>query len=616
MLKGLFCLVLFAACCRVSAAPEQWIEITSPHFTLYSDAGEKQARHTLDQFERMRWLFQTMFPKANVDPSQPLVVVAARNEKSFQGLEPADYLRKGSLNLSGYFLRTSDKNYILVRLDATFEHPFAQIYHEYTHMQFAADGEWMPLWLNEGLAEFFQNTEIRDKDVLLGEPSANDILFLRENKIIPLPELLKIDASSPYYHEEQKGSVFYAESWALTHWLMISDRQTNGHRLHDYLDLVSKHEDPLVAGQKAFGDLGRMQSGLMDYIRNARYQEFQISSAASPIDQSTYKVQHLTDAQAQAVRADVLAYVKRVDESRALLNAVLKADPNNVQALETRGFLAYRDGEHDEARKWYGQAIKLDSQNFLAFYHYASLAMQQPDAAQDKEIETDLRAAIRLNPRFAQAYDLLAEYFAMNHRNLEEAHLLNAKAVQLDPSNIYYRLNTANVLMYAEHYAAALTVLNTALKVARNPQEISMVQNRINEIQSFQAERARIEKEAKAQADAQAEAVPVSAVYVAETALKRPTMPVNGPKHMVDGVIRGVSCIPPAELEFRVERPGKTVALYINDYFKLDLSVLNFTPAGSMNPCTDFEGMKAKVNYIDSSDKTIDGQIVSVELRK
>ena len=615
MLKGLFCLFLIAACCRASAAPEQWIEITSPHFTLYSDAGEKQARHTLDQFERMRWLFQTMFPKANVDPAQPIIVVAARNEKSFQGLEPAEYLDKGSLNLSGYFLGTSDKNYILVRLDATFEHPFAQIYHEYTHLQFAADGEWMPTWLNEGLAEFFQNTEIRDKDVLLGEPSANDILYLRENKIIPLPVLLKVDASSPYYHEEQKGSVFYAESWALTHLLMITDRQKNGHRLHDYIDLVSKQEDPLVAGQKAFGDLGRMESELMSYIRDARYQEFQISSAASPIDQSTYKMQPLTDVQAQAIRADVLACIKRVDESRALLDAVLKADPNNVQALETRGFLAYRDGDYDQARNWYGQAVKLDSQNFLAFYHYASLAMRQPGAAQDKEIETDLRTAIRLNPRFAQAYDLLAEYFARGHQNLEEAHLLNAKAVQLDPGNLYYRLNTASVLMSAGHYAAALTVLNTATKVAKNPQELSMVQNRINEIQSFQAERANMEK-ARAQATAQAEAVPVSTAYVAETPLKHPTMPANGPKHVVDGVIRGVSCIPPAELEFRIERPGKTVALYINDYFKLDLSVLNFTPSGSMNPCTDFEGMKAKVNYIDSSDKTVGGQIVAVELRK
>src|SRR5579862_3974649 len=161
MLRKLSCLVLLAMCCRAIAATEQWIEIRSPHFTLYSDTGEKQARHTLDQFERMRWLYQTLFPKANVDPAEPIVVVAARNEKIFQTLEPADYLKKGALNLGGYFVKQQDRNYILLRLDTTFEHPFATVYHEYTHLQFAADGEWMPLWFGEGLAEFFQNTEIR-----------------------------------------------------------------------------------------------------------------------------------------------------------------------------------------------------------------------------------------------------------------------------------------------------------------------------------------------------------------------------------------------------------------------------------------------------------------------
>lgn len=35
-----------------------------------------------------------------------------------------------------------------------------------------------------------------------------------------------------------------------------------------------------------------------------------------------------------------------------------------------------------------------------------------------------------------------------------------------------------------------------------------------------------------------------------------------------------------------------------------------------MNPCTDIEGMKAKVEYAEVSDKTISGQILSIELSK
>ena len=231
MERQISCLLLFAAlvCRPCAAATEQWIEIRSAHFTVLTDASEKQGRHVTDQFERMRWVFQKFLPKASVDPTEPIVVVAAKNEKVFDTMEPAAYLAKGQIKLGGYYMHTQEKNYILLQLGAEYEHPFASVYHEYTHVQFAGAAEWMPLWLNEGLAEFMQNTEISDKDVLLGEPSDDDIRYLLQNRLIPLSVLFKVDATSPYYHEEQKGSVFYAESWALIHYVMVADREKHTH---------------------------------------------------------------------------------------------------------------------------------------------------------------------------------------------------------------------------------------------------------------------------------------------------------------------------------------------------------------------------------------------------
>jgi cytochrome c-type biogenesis protein CcmH/NrfG len=42
-----------------------------------------------------------------------------------------------------------------------------------------------------------------------------------------------VDYNSPYYHEENKGSIFYAESWALTHY-EVKDARENTHRWTDY----------------------------------------------------------------------------------------------------------------------------------------------------------------------------------------------------------------------------------------------------------------------------------------------------------------------------------------------------------------------------------------------
>jgi len=618
-----FCLVLIAAAlCRPAlGATEQWIEIRSAHFTLVTDANEKQSRHVLDQFERMRWVFQTLFPKANVDPAEPIVVVAAKNEKVFDAMEPATYLARGQMKLGGYYMHTREKNYILLRLDAEFEHPYATVYHEYTHVQFAGAAEWMPLWLNEGMAEFMQNTDIRDKDVLLGQPSADDILYLRQNRLIPLDVLFKVDASSPYYHEEQKGSVFYAESWALTHYLMVTAHDKHAQYIDDYMTLMSRHEDPVTAAQKAFGDLKQLQESLESYIQFSNYKEFVMSSAAAPIDESTYKVRAMTPVEADAARADVLAYVDRTDDARALLNSVLKEDPNNVQAHETMGYLEFRAGNRDEARRWFGDAVKLDSQDYLAYYYFATLSMSDGGADDGKEIEDSLHAAIRLNSRFAPAYDRLAAYFAMKRENLDEARRLNFYAVQLDPGNAGYRVNAANTLMMMERYDDAMTVLHAAAKVAKDPGEAAMVQSRIDSVEQFRAAREKetaYEKQqgadlVKAQADAQAGSV----VTVIPEPPKHPTMPATGPRHATAGVIHGAVCSYPSGLEFRVENAaGKAVTLYSNDFFKIELTVVGFAPKGDINPCTDFEGMKARVQYVESTDKTVDGQVVAVELRK
>ena len=122
--------MLSALCGSAYASVPQWVEVSSPHFKVITDSNEKQARHILDQFERMRWVFQALFPNFNVDPVSPVLVLAVKNSKEFQTLEPAAYLAKGQMKLGGLFLSVPDKNYVLLRLDSDEEHPFSTIYHE------------------------------------------------------------------------------------------------------------------------------------------------------------------------------------------------------------------------------------------------------------------------------------------------------------------------------------------------------------------------------------------------------------------------------------------------------------------------------------------------------
>ena len=122
-----------------------------------------------------------------------------------------------------------------------------------------------------------------------------------------------------------------------------------------------------------------------------------------------------------------------------------------------------------EARKWYQQAAKLAPGSYLANYYFGEFSLRGGGDVKDPDVESSLRAAIRLNPNFAPPYDALAGLLAMRHENLDEAHLLSVQAIQLDPLNLTYRMNASSVLMTMSRYTDAAAVLRIALKVAKIP---------------------------------------------------------------------------------------------------------------------------------------------------
>ncbi len=82
------------------------------------------------------------------------------------------------------------------------------------------------------------------------------------------------------------------------------------------------------------------------------------------------------------------------------------------------------------------------------------------------------------------------------------------------------------------------------------------------------------------------------------------------------GTLRGVQCWYLTVMTLSVQEARETIYLYSNNYFRIDFSAANFTPEGKLNPCSTIEGMKARVEYAEVSDKSIAGQILSIELSK
>ncbi|MGA6987754.1 MAG: tetratricopeptide repeat protein [Terriglobales bacterium] len=606
-------LLLFAAVVGMARdKTENWLEVRSQHFTVVTNANEKAGRRIADQFERMRSVFHVAFPRVSIDNGSPIIVLAIKDENDFRALEPQAYLAKGQLKLGGLFLRAPDKNYVLMRVDAEGEHPYAVVYHEYTHLLLSKSAEWLPLWLNEGLAEFYENTDIHDKDVALGQASPGNLQLLRTNRLLPLATLFTVDTSSPYYHEEDKGSIFYAESWALTHYLQTKDFQAKTHRLVDYTVLLEQKVDALTAATRAFGDLKQLQSNLEGYVRQGSFTYFKIATSIG-VDDAAFKVRALTAVQADSVRADFLAYNERVADARPLLERVLQEDPKNVSAHETMGFLEFRAGHLDEARKWYEQAVKLDSQSYIAHYYFAAISMNAgASPSDDAQVEASLRAAIKLNPTFAPAFERLAAFEGMRRQNLDEAYMMALTAVSLDPGNVGYRMTGASVLMQQERGKDAVAVLHEAMRVAKSPAEMATVQNFLTQAERYAAAR---ERQTAEQVEFEARASAASAGERDGDAEAPAEELPKGPHRFLVGTLQNVHCHA-SRMELTMTAKGGTMSLHSGNFFQIGFTALGFVPKGDLNPCTDLEGKSAKVEYVESSAQPPVAYVVTIELHK
>lgn len=274
LLKGLLAGLLLASS-SAGAKHENWLEVRSPHFIVVSNAGEKQARKTAQQFEQIRTLFQSSLAVARGHPTPVITILAMKDEKSLSEVLP-EYWTKGHVHPAGWFAYRMDQFYIALDLTAQGENPYQVVYHEYYHSLTMPYFPNLPAWLSEGLADFYGNSEIKGNVATMGNASAAQIEGLRQNKLIPLDVLFKVDHHSPYYNEQNKTSVFYAESWALTHYLMIGDKQSHRQMLLDYAAAVSQGASADAAAAKAFGDIGALQKALNNYVSKYSFYFFQM----------------------------------------------------------------------------------------------------------------------------------------------------------------------------------------------------------------------------------------------------------------------------------------------------------------------------------------------------
>jgi cytochrome c-type biogenesis protein CcmH/NrfG len=464
------CTATLAACLFVLCAPgdaaAKWTTLRSPNFLFVGDASESQIRDVANQLEEFRQAMARVLPATAGASPVPTTVIVFQSEASIGPYRPQFQGR--AVNVGGYFQPSEDLNYITVLAEHS-DFALHAIFHEYSHFLVNSTTGTIPVWVNEGLAEVYSTFEERNggRSALIGRAPAEHVGLLQQSTLMPIRDLLAVGHDSPVYNEGSPRGVFYAQSWALVHYLTLGSKERAG-QLVKYLDALRVGTAEDQAFREAFGESRALEQELAQYIRQVAFPAIQFNFDEKVGAGRVGRGEPIADADARAYLGDLLSRMRgSADQGKAMLSKLLAERPDSVRAAVSLGMLHLRERHVDDALALLKPAVgRAPGDGPLHGTYGRALVMKLSDegnADGRESLIADARAAlgraIELDPANVMWMSLLGYLELRTGTDLPRAVSLFEKASQLAPVREQYRLMLAEALMRQRDFTRATAVL-------------------------------------------------------------------------------------------------------------------------------------------------------------
>ena len=492
-------------------AKDTWTRVVSKNFNLIGNAGERDIRKVATKLEQFRETFRILFKTANFDAAIPTNVIVFKSASSYKPFKPKRADGKIDEFVAGYFMPGKDVNYITLSTEGEDAETFGTIFHEYVHfmvnMNFGKSD--IPAWFNEGLAEYYQTFSIeKDQEVKLGMFQQGHINLLSQSKLMPLDTLFNISNFQLHQQGNHSRSIFYAQSWALIHYLFQNKNTVRGDGLGKFIDGLIKKLPPEKAFQEAFQmTYAEMEKELKKYVNQHSYNYQILTLKQKLIFDAEMKVSVMPDAESNAYLGDLLAHTRRPEDAEPYLQKALELDPNSSLANTSMGTVKMRQHKFDEAKTYLERAIAGDARNHLAFYNYAFLLSREgrddfgyvSSFAGEKaeKMRAALKKSIALNPAYTESYELMAFVNLVNNEQLDESIALLKQALKYQPGDQEIILRIAEILSRQEKFDDAKTLAEKISNSTTEPEIKTRADNLARNIETMQNVRARNEQTRK-----------------------------------------------------------------------------------------------------------------------
>ena len=447
-----------------AAAAPKWLRLDSRSFVVVGATRESTLRDIASHLEQFRDVFGRVLPANRGLAALPTIVIVFPDERSYKPFWPE---HEGKSNATaGVFVRGPDVNYVSVNAEYG-EQVYRLVFHEYSHFITSNVLASPPLWLNEGLAEYnstFEASQSGDR-ADLGRVIEEHLMRLRQVSLMPIAQLMAVDEKSPSYNEWSRQTVFYAQSWALVHYLALGNDARRG-QLSTFIGRVAGGVPQAQAFREAFGcEPEQLDRELEAYLQQRTFRRIAVRLKEPIAIERIGTVTPISDREADAYLGDLLARMGRDQEARARLGALIKADATVARAHAALGLLNLREDQPDAAVPLLTQAVGLKEGDAGFQYGLGAALIRSamakggsPDPATLAAARTALTRAIDLQPDFADAIAHLG-LVDLAAGDVNQARNLFERARALVPSRMDYLFLMAQAHTQAGNIPAARALL-------------------------------------------------------------------------------------------------------------------------------------------------------------
>jgi tetratricopeptide (TPR) repeat protein len=453
------------ACPQRGGAP--WLDLSTEHFLVHTDLSAEQARASIATLEQIHASLHQAAWQGTPAPRVRLEIVLLRslgelNQFMPRAVEGVTWSDQGGKQLiiaqagqasALYTVRGGDR---ILKVNRAVR-PDVTLAHEIAHALNNSFFRRQPLWLAEGMAEYLETVtyDAGSRRSTIGEPPGMLMARFNRRDRRPKPGILLADRRVVRTTDEVRA--FYADSWALVHWL-LNRRPAEFNRFQQRL---RQGEDPDAAWDAEIGargaDLDDAVAGYLDEIlRNGG--EYHLFSVEVPVWDGQVRSAPMSDGEVHALWARVLrASPAAVPAARigAEVEEALRQDPLSPAVLE----VALPELPADERLQRARAAVAAHPDDWRAHALLADALESLPDRA------AALEQAIARGPQSFELLRALSRVRAAQGRG-DEAVELAMRALSLGGVNPVSLIVLSTGLAVSGNCPEAVRVLRRALDFA------------------------------------------------------------------------------------------------------------------------------------------------------